>query len=393
MKLKKLHILGVMTGTSADGLDASCVEIQADCKPVWHTFIAYPKSLRTKILEFQKQKIKTIQELFSLDVTLGEWFGTQLKQMIHHQKIKPLAIANHGQTVFHKASTQHRGSSVQIANPSIIAYETGLTTISHFRNGDIAAYGKGAPLAPLYHLKLAEIYRYQVRKILGFLPRCVSIHNIGGFSNLTAILDNSIKMSFDTGPGNCWIDAACSYISKGKKNYDHNGSIAAKGKFKEKDLERMLAYPFFQKKPPKSTGRDDFPFKYFLSCTSARNEDLVSTATAFTAFSIAKAYERFLSKHLPIEVIFICGGGANNTTLIQMIQSYLPIKIIPIQMLGYNPQTVEAEAFAWLGFLSLFGKPLGGSWTGAKCTGGPPAYIVPGQNFLTLLKVLQQLKK
>ena len=388
--MKSLNILGVMTGTSCDGLDAACVRVdQGGWQPLWERSCPYPKNLRERVLRFQKSGTKLgLEEWLELNRDLGEWFGKILSVMIKSvpKKHAPHVIANHGQTIGHFPNSRGGGFTSQIADPTRIATQTGLTVVSNFRDGDMAAGGQGAPLVPLFHLLLAP----------ALSGKGVAIHNLGGISNLTYIGPSGPRqkvLAFDTGPANIWIDAAVEKISGGKLTMDRDGELALKGVLTDdidmKAVATLLKHPFFKKQPPKSTGRDDFPFELFLRHVKSKGPSLVSAATAVTVESIAQAYEKFiLGKKLPLEAVYFCGGGAKNPVLLEWLSQRLPgIKISTLEEAGMESQYIEAQAFALFGYLSLTGKPLGGEWTGVKGF-GPPGHIVPGENWDQVLSAL-----
>ncbi|MBC7693404.1 MAG: anhydro-N-acetylmuramic acid kinase [Methylotenera sp.] len=383
--MKTLKILGVMTGTSCDGLDAACVRFDSEgWQPLWERTYEYPKKLRQEVLKLQKPGTKvTLKEMLQLNRDLGEWYGNVLAAMNKsaEAKSRPDVIANHGQTVGHFPDSQGKGTTLQLGDPTQIAYQTGLTVVSNFRNGDMAAGGQGAPLVPLFHQFLAPI--------LGAEKGGVAIHNIGGISNTTYIGPKNLVLAFDTGPGNLWMDAAAEIASKGKLHMDIDGLLAAQGSVDEKSLLALLKHPYFKKQPPKSTGRDDFTVEWFLAHTKAKGADLVATATALTVESIARAYEAFvLKKRLPLKNVYICGGGARNPMLLLWLNDRLPqVKFSTLEDAGLEPQFIEAQAFALYGYLSLRGQPLGGSWTGAQGF-GPPGHIIPGENWDHVLKAI-----
>lgn len=374
-----------MTGTSCDGLDASCIEIApSGWQPLWSETASYPPSLRKQVLKFQEQNTQApIRDWLALHADLGNWYGKTLNHLIkRHRKDRPDAIANHGQTLAHFPFMGQKSSTLQLGNSARIACATGLTVISNFRDGDLAAGGQGAPLVPLFHRLLSHHLSEENEGI--------AIHNIGGISNLTYIRpgpshDKPI-LAFDTGPGNIWIDAAAEIISHGKLKFDRNGKLAQKGSIHIPTVRTILKHPYFKKKTPKSTGRDDFPISYFLSRVPFRDESLVSTATAITVESIGRAYEdTILKKGLALSKIFICGGGAKNPVMIDWLRDRLEgIEILDLAQCGLNPQLIEAQAFAYFGFLSLLGQPLGGSWTGARGF-GPGGQITPGKNWPEVL--------
>jgi anhydro-N-acetylmuramic acid kinase len=360
-----MKVLGVMTGTSCDGLDAACIDFnQSELKQHWSKSIAFPPALRKRVLAAQKTGTQgTSRFWLELDRDLGIWMAASLKKMIEKNSIKPDIIACHGQTIAHFPGAGKSGMTWQITDSSRIAFETGLTTVSHFRNGDVASGGQGAPLVPLFHRGMAQK--------LG-LNRGVAIHNLGGVSNLT------------------YIDPNWNLITRGKKSFDKDGALAKKGKVNLAEIHRMIkANPYFRKAPPKSTGRDDLQWSWFQKRTQARGLDLVATATALTVESIADAYERFiLEKGHPLTQIILCGGGAKNKFLRELLRARLPeIAIRSASDWGWDDQLIEAQAFAYFGLLTLQGASLGGSWTGAA-PHAPPGQIIPGKNWASVLKQL-----
>jgi len=379
-----LAVLGVMTGTSCDGLDAACISISKEgWSPLWSAARPYPAQLRKEVLEFQRPKSRvSAQEWLDLHRRLGEWYGRELKTIISKNGT-PDVIANHGQTIAHFPAKGRRGITLQMGEPTRIAHATGITVVSNFRDGDMAAGGQGAPLTPLFHRLLAQG--------IGNIPG-ISIHNIGGISNLTYIGPNDFLLAFDTGPGNIWIDAATERATGGKNKFDKDGKLAFAGEIDWPAIERILKHPYFSKPAPKSTGRDDFPLTHFFKSTRAKGADLVATATALTVESIAQAYEKIiLHRNLPLSTIYFCGGGAKNLAILAALTQRLPeIKISTLSQIGLDGQLIEAQAFAFYGFLSLLGQPLGGSWTGAGSF-GPPGHIVPGKNWMKLAAKLNEI--
>ena len=378
-----LRVLGVMTGTSCDGLDAACIDINPNgWMPLWSASAAYPKDLRRRVLEYQRPRTRNSpQTWLELHRSLGEWYGRALSRIIASQKKKPDVIANHGQTIAHFPAPNRKGITLQLGDPTRIVHATGLTVLSNFREGDMAAGGQGAPLAPLFHRLLAHH--------LGQPEKGVAIHNIGGISNLTYIGKNREILAFDTGPGNIWIDAAAELATGGRLKMDLNGKLARRGLVDWRAVERVLRHPSFGKPAQKSTGRDEFTFELLLSETQAKGVDLVATATAVTIESIARAYETcVIAGKRPLAAVYLCGGGAKNPALIGALQERLPkVTVSTLSDAGIDGQLVEAQAFAFFGFITLMGQPLGGSWTGAKGF-GPPGHIVPGMNWATVVEKL-----
>lgn len=381
-----LRILGVMTGTSCDGLDAACIEITPEgWKPLWAEDANFPATLRKRVLEFQKPASrKNAPDWLKLHRDLGEWYGKILAQMIKKHSEPPDLIANHGQTIAHHPAPRREGITLQLGDPTRIVFHTGITVVSNFREGDMAAGGQGAPLAPLFHKLLSS----QLDDPPG---GGLSIHNIGGISNLTYISPQGEVLAFDTGPGNIWIDAAAERATGGKSRLDRNGKMAFQGVVDGNAVEKILKHPFFKKLAPKSTGRDDFPFELLLQNTKAEGADLVATATAITVESVALAYEDLMKfRKNPLAKIFVSGGGAKNPTLMAWLRFRLPeIKIEPLSSTGIEGQWIEAQAFAVLGMFSMLGHPLGGAWTGVQGF-GPPGHLIPGTNWQQVLIKLNQ---
>jgi anhydro-N-acetylmuramic acid kinase len=325
---------------------------------------------------------------------------------IHSREGKPDLVANHGQTIAHFPSTslksRQKGQGVtwQMGDGARIALETGITVATRFRDGDLAAGGEGAPLAPAFHRLVAESLGAQT------IQRGISIHNLGGISNLTYFGPKGECFAFDTGPANLWIDSACQILTGGKARYDRGGKLASQQSPNLETVELLLKHPYFKKPIPKSTGRDEFPVDLFLEALRKttrpgfkfqKDPSIVATATLLTVRSISEAYQNFiLNRRLPLKQILLCGGGAKNQALLLGLQKSLPgVSIQDISSVGQeqglgfklklDSQYIEAQAFAYLGYLSLFGEPVGGKWTGA-ISFGPPGHLIPGKNWKDLIK-------
>ncbi|MBI4041649.1 MAG: anhydro-N-acetylmuramic acid kinase [Deltaproteobacteria bacterium] len=355
-KIRK-QIIGLISGTSSDGIDAALVDIEAqgherkvDLK-AFETY-AYPKKIRSKILELAHAEKIILDELCSFQIILGDLFGDAALAIAKKAKV-PLSqidlIGSHGQTIRHLPPTAsfNRGMSFQIAEAAMIVCKTKVTTVSDFRVNDMAWGGHGAPLTPYLHYYLFHQVGYGV-----------AIQNIGGMSNVTVIPSNaSLKdvVAFDTGPGNALIDAMVSHATRGKKQFDADGAMAAKGKVQTLFLNKLLKHPFFFKKPPKSTGREEFGVvfaKHILSLAKGMSmEDLIATVTALTAHSISENYFRFVFPKTKIREIILGGGGAKNKTLVHFLKRCMPmISHKRFEDYGYNSSAIEAMAFALLAF-------------------------------------------
>jgi anhydro-N-acetylmuramic acid kinase len=381
-------VLGVMTGTSCDGLDAACITIDSEgWEPQWAKTAPYPARLRERVLNAQKPGVRlSLREVLELQRDLGEWYGSVIHQMVLKHAVKPDLIANHGQTIAHYPAAHRKGMTFQAGDPTRVVYLTGLTTVGLFRDGDMSAGGEGAPLVPWFHRLLSAH--------LG--GEGTSIHNIGGISNLTYVGKGGQLVAFDTGPGNAWIDAAASLATRGKSQFDAGGKLALQGEVDWRAVKKIVNLPYFKKAPPKSTGRDDFPFELLTKATRARGVDLVATAMAVTVESIGQAYEKFiLDRRKPLDSVHVAGGGARNPVLMSWLQSRLDsldVEVSTLSESGLDGQWIEAQAFAFFGLLTMMGQPIGGSWTGIGSNKfAPPGHIIPGKNWEKLLSKVRAL--
>lgn len=383
---ERITIAGVMTGTSCDGVDIAAIEFDPESwTPKWEASLPYPKKLRDRVFKLQTPRSKTsVEEVFSLHTEIGEWIGDVMTDLIEGLSAdeRPGAIAMHGQTVAHHPSLRPLGFTVQLGDPSRVSEKTGRTVISQFRQGDLAAGGEGAPLVPLYH--------YLLSSVLPGGQDGIAIHNLGGISNFTYIDPRGGMLACDTGPANVWIDAAMERATKGKKKFDDGGRYAIEGEIHIPTLKKLFAHPYLKRPAPKSTGRDDFPPEYFFArAGKLKTHDLVATATAYTVETISQAYERFvLDERKPLKAIYLCGGGAKNETIRHWLADRLEgVKVATIEEHGFESQYIEAQAFAFLGYRSLLGLPVGGRWTGVDRF-APPGQITPGRNWIDVLKSL-----
>ncbi|MBY0554255.1 anhydro-N-acetylmuramic acid kinase [bacterium] len=333
----KIKCLGIMNGTSIDGADFVLIEIdKADFSCVYSGMqsFSFPKKLKDRLLKAVQHKI-FVNELALLHHDLGRYYADCFKKLKPSMQDVHL-IGLHGQTVFHKGGL----ASLQIGESSYISQEANAIVVSDFRAGDIALGGQGAPIATFFH-----------SGVFGKKDTVVSIHNLGGISNLSLINNGKLEMGFDTGPANMLIDMAVKIHTKERKQFDKDGNLARKGKSNGNLVKKMLQHKFFKIKPPKSCGREEFGeafySKYKKELHKLKLEDRLATLTDFVAQSIAMAYTKHC-KSLPREIIF-CGGGANNKFLLEKISDCLPkIKISTTLNSGWPVQSVEGAAFAYL---------------------------------------------
>lgn len=333
----KINCLGIMTGTSLDAIDYVLVEIDhanLSCRYISILSFPFPKALKLKLLKAAQHKLY-VSELALLHHELGRFYASCFEKVSKKfQDIEVIGV--HGQTVFHRG----RVASLQIGEPSYLSAVSGGVVISDFRVGDIALGGQGSPLAAFFH-----------NHVFGKLKQTISIHNLGGISNLSLSKNRVLIQGFDTGPANILIDMAIKLHTKEKKQYDKNGLLSRKGKVNEKLVTKMLTHKFFKTPPPKSCGREEFGEvfynKYKNELHKLNINDRLATLTEFVAKSIALAYKKHVSE-MPSEIIF-CGGGANNSFLLERIAHHLPdIEIKTSADYGWPVQAIEGAAFALL---------------------------------------------
>lgn len=357
-------IIGLMSGTSLDGVDAVLAEIEGDTVDslAW-------KVVHGCVLPYNEERRELIhaaivagsaEALCRLHGDMGEWLAEAAHRVCDEAGVEMeeiAAIGSHGQTVWHRPPTDdHRGSTLQLGDAATIAERTGRPVISDFRMRDMAAGGQGAPLVP-----------WVDRTLFALSDRARALQNIGGIGNVSWIPPRGSTepvAAFDTGPGNALIDAAVEMATAGKSSFDRDGELAAKGHVDEKLVTELLAHPYFSQAPPKSTGREEFgrPFvRRLVEATQPEGDqdwlDLIATLTELTARSIAEAYERWVIPRGVAEVV-LTGGGARNPTLVSRIRALLdPLPVSDGASLGIDPEFKEALAFAILGWAHLHGIP------------------------------------
>jgi len=349
--------IGLMSGTSVDGIDAVLVRLTGVGKGTRvETLAAETYPFRTDL----RQSIFNVftgrtSDVCQMNFVLGQMFGTAAHQ-IARQATVPMEevdfIASHGQTVYHVPGGQQMvRSTLQIGEGAVIAELTGRVTVTDFRTRDIAAGGDGAPLVPY-----VEYLLFQDKAVRRAMV------NIGGICNITRLdedLDNVI--AFDTGPGNALIDEVARRLFKDVP-FDLDGKLAAQGKVDTPLLDELMRHPYFQKSPPKSTGRElfgaGFAKKLLERFPADRPFDLIATVTAFTAQSLKDAVERYVLSWSPLDEIVFSGGGAHNPTLMKMIEERCKgIRIRTSDEFGIGIDAKEAIAFAVLGNETLHGRP------------------------------------
>lgn len=386
-----MKIIGLMSGTSADGVDAALVEIQEGAQQpairllAFETF-PYPPGVRERVLTVASGG--STADVCHLNALVGELFAEAVLTLLARVGLSAAAvdlIGSHGQTIHHLPDICADGghfvrSTLQIGEPAIIAERTGITTIANFRPRDLAAGGEGAPLTPLVHAFLFAD-RIEGRVIL----------NLGGIANLT-ILPAGCELShvtgFDTGPGNVLLDECVRATSLAAGGYDVDGRLAASGRVAPELLEELLNHPFVRRPPPKSTGRETFGPAFvadFLGRANAEGInpcDALATLTSFTARAVSANLQDFVFPKTAIRTVIVMGGGARNPTLMRELADALPeCRVARSEDYGVPSSAVEAMTFAVLAYLTAQGKP--GNLPAVTGAEGPRVLgcIVPGHGF------------
>jgi anhydro-N-acetylmuramic acid kinase len=376
--VKSLVVAGVMSGTSADGVDVALCRISPArdagetprVKLLGHVGVSYPKAVRAAVLCAMDADAISVAELSRLNWRLGEVYADAVEKAQNTLGVKAGLVGCHGQTVYHQGTAEkYLGKNVratwQIGEAAVIAERLRVPVVSDFRPADIAAGGQGAPLVPM--LDYCMFRSAKVSRVL---------QNLGGIGNLTAIpAEAGVDgvMAFDTGPGNMVIDACMRRLYE--REFDKGGAVARTGRVLQEVVEKILKEDYFSALPPKSFGREQFGeafvSRFIAMCRRAggredRDEDVIATATALTASSVVDAYRRFVWRHVgqaaplsPVEFV-VAGGGTKNNVLMGMLRDGLEplkVKVRLMEELGVAAQAKEAVAFALMAWLSWNGLP------------------------------------
>lgn len=355
-------VLGLMSGTSVDGIDVSLVRISGappnlQIKLLNHTAIPFPLAVRKEILRVAEQNPITSGELSQLHSRLGHIYADAALAACKKFRMSPRRIdliGNHGQTIFHQGAPMpylgaRTASTLQIGEGAIIAARTGITTVSDFRPADLALGGNGAPLVPFTDYAL---YRH---------PKLGRVSlNIGGIANITVIPASATPkkiFAFDTGPGNMLIDALVSHFTHGRQRFDRNAKLAQQGHAIPALLDELLRDPYLKLAPPKSTGREYYGTAYVKKALAlgkkhrAKPNDLIRAATLFTALSIVDALNRFVLPKHKIHQLIVSGGGAQNPLLLAQLSAALPnVQVVTSDELKVPTDAKESLAFALLAY-------------------------------------------
>ena len=364
-------VLGLMSGTSADGIDVALARISGarprlNAKLLAHTSSKFPDAVRKQILRVAEQHPLTAGELSQLNFRLGEVYADAVLAACKRFRVplrKIALIGSHGQTIFHQGKpSQFLGrptaSTLQIGEPSVIAARTGITTIGDFRPADMALGGQGAPLVPYADYLLYRHEKYGR----------VSL-NLGGIANLTVIPASARPnevFAFDTGPANMLIDGLVGHFTRGRQRYDKGGRLALKGRDIVPLGSLLLKEPYLYQPPPKSTGREYFGRDYVQKLIvlgrkyRAKPNDLIRAATWFTLVSIRLALELFVLPKTKVHQLIVSGGGTKNPLLYDMLREFYEhngIRVMTSSEFGIPTEAKEAFAFALMGYETFHQRP------------------------------------
>jgi anhydro-N-acetylmuramic acid kinase len=388
-----MRVVGLMSGTSADGIDAALCEISGDpsnlqAKIVHGITAAYPEGFQARILTASQLDTSRIDEVCKLNFALGELFADAALRVIAESGLRSAdvnLIGSHGQTFWHSVNPDGSvAATLQLTEGAILAERTGITVVSNFRPRDIAVGGQGAPLTA-----------YVDWLLLRHPTRWRAVQNIGGIGNVTFLPPlsdtTSAPSAFDTGPGNALIDSMIVQLSNGAQAFDQDAQMARSGRIDEDWLGELLAHPYYEIKPPKTTGRELFSKAMaadLIAEGQRRGNDaatMLATVTTLTAQSIANAYAKFAPAKL--EEVILGGGGRHNPVILDFLRGLLqPAKVMTHEDIGLDSDNKEALVFAVLAYETWHGRP----GTLPALTGGDHpvvlGQITPGANYVDLIR-------
>lgn len=363
-----MRVIGLISGTSADGIDAALVRIEGRPPRIrlWleaAQTLPYPEQVRKAILRVAEGTATSTAEISRLHVLLGELFALAARRVCRAAgcTLRDVGlIGSHGQTVYHQGHQERwltgrrLATTLQIGEPAVIAARTGRPVVADFRPADLAVGGQGAPLVPLLDYVL---YRHPARGRVAL--------NIGGIANVTVLpagANPEDVLAFDTGPGNMVIDALVRRLTRNRRSFDRDGRMAARGRPLRNVLDQLLADRYFRRPPPKSAGREQFGQDYvnrlLQLCGRAKPEDVVATATTLTALSILDALHRFVRPRWPFDELIVSGGGAKNPVLMaQLAAGLAPVRVRLADEFAIPSRAKEAVAFALLAYETWHGRP------------------------------------
>ena len=390
-----MRVVGMNSGTSVDGINLALCEFlpgpqpaTLSCSLLAQKEYPHEQKLQQQVLRLCRAKHAPLDELTELNFVLGEAFAAAFLRFIKDEGIAIEdidVIASHGQTLYHLVEAGRTLSTLQIGEAAVIAQRTGITTVADFRVADMAAGGQGAPLVSfLDALLFADEQKNR------------ALQNIGGIGNVTFLpagQGSTGAYAFDTGPGNVLIDYGARYFTQGRAGFDQDGKLARSGQPDQRLIAEVLAHPYFQQTPPKTTGREVFGDAFaeaILNKAQQRQlsiEDTMATLTAITVESIARAYQNFGPARL--DEVIVSGGGSYNPVLMEGLQAALPdSQVSSFDTLGLPASAKEAVTFALLGHEAFHGR----SANLPQCTGASThtilGKITPGKNYLHIMQKL-----
>ncbi len=386
-------VVGLMSGTSADGVDVAICDIRGapgnlTADLLYGATYEYEPAMRQRILACCDPAQSRVDQIAALHVDLAEVFAQRTLETIEQVGLAPGEIdliGSHGQTLWHNVLASGQVNvSLQVVEPAVIAERSGITTISNFRARDIASGGQGAPLTSYVDWLLLRHPTYWR-----------AIQNIGGMGNVTFLPpladDRSQPIAFDTGPGNALLDIAVAHITDGAQNFDRDGVLAGQGRVNEEWLDELLGHPYYARDYPKTTGRETFGTAAALDLVAQAQgrgltpSEVIATLTALTATNIADAYQRFAPA--PIQEVILGGGGRHNPVMVGLLRQLLaPAAVMTHEDIGMNSDFKEALVFAVLAFETWHGRPASlPAMTGARHA-SILGQITPGANYADLLR-------
>ena len=355
-------VIGLMSGTSVDGVDVALVEIigsglTTNIALKAYETIPYKPEIRARIFDLFNVETARVDEICEMNFVLGTLFAESILAVLEKMGVSPThvdLIGSHGQTIYHMPSAS-TPATLQIGEPAVIAHQTGIPTVADFRVADIAAGGEGAPLIA-----------YPDYLLFHSPTQTIGLLNIGGIANLTVLpAGKGVEAvhASDTGPGNMILDACVEKITDGEKQYDENGDLARQGTVCKDLLDKWLTHPFFALTPPKTTGREMFGTTFANAClhqirtNGILDYDGLATLAAFTVESISRYYTYFVAGNSPLDILYVSGGGAQNPLMMGGIaKKFHPIPVVDIAVKGISADAKEAIGFAILANEAVHGN-------------------------------------
>ena len=347
-----MKVIGMISGTSYDGIDVACCEfVQSgdlvEVRVIGFESVAYTDSLHEMIADSMPPRKVDMERVCILDTKIGQAFSVAAQSAMKKFKFEPDLIVSHGQTLFHWIDTDHKAKgTLQLGEPTWIAEETGVQVLSNIRSRDVAAGGHGAPLVSIVD-----------QLLLGHSAAPEGALNLGGISNITVAGSNLTPLAYDIGTANCLLDAAIYSHSEGKYSYDADGKLAASGTVDKELLAKFLTEPYYKLPAPKSTGKELFHLDYLIDyvgpVSSWNIADLMATLVELTVETVAIEVEKF-----KLAKLYIAGGGSANPVMMARLQERLThCQVLSMQVLGIDPRAKEGLMFALIGYLALNGQP------------------------------------